>query len=51
MDPVNFELKEGAKPVCSCPYTVPMVHKIINKKEIEQLDKKEFLNGQIVGRS
>ena len=40
MDPVNFELKEGAKPVCSFPYTVPMAHKISIKKEIEKLDKK-----------
>ena len=26
-DPVDFELKESEKPICSIPYPVPKVHK------------------------
>ena len=36
-DPVEFELKEDAKPICSRPYPVPKVHEEIFKKEVERL--------------
>ena len=29
IDPVNFELKEDAKPICSRPYSVPKLHEEI----------------------
>ena len=31
-DPVDFELKDNAEPICSRPYTVTKVHKEILKK-------------------
>ena len=36
-DPLDFELKEDAKPICSRPYTVPKLHKEMLKKEVERL--------------
>ena len=36
-DLVDFELKEGAKPVCSRPYPVPKVHEESFKIEVECL--------------
>ena len=30
--PVNLELKDDAEPVCSHPYIVPTVHKVISRK-------------------
>ena len=35
--PVDLELKDKAKPVCSRPYTVPRVHKAMLKKEFKRL--------------
>ena len=42
-DPVNFELKEDAKQICSRTYPVPKVHGEMFKKEVEIL----FLIGVI----
>ena len=36
-DPVEFELKEDAKPICSRPYPVLKVHEKMSKKEVERL--------------
>ena len=36
-DPVDFELKEDARPVCSRPYPVPKLHAEISKKDVERL--------------
>ena len=36
-DPVDFELKEGVKPICSRPYPVAKVHEEMFKKEVEHL--------------
>ena len=36
-DLVEFELREGAKPICSRPYPVPKVHEGIFKNEVEFL--------------
>ena len=36
-DPVDFQLREDAKPICSIPYPVLKVHKEISKKEVESL--------------
>ena len=30
-DPVDFELQENVKPICSIPYPVPKVHKEFKK--------------------
>ena len=35
--PVHFELKYGAKPICSRPYPVPKVHEKVFEKEVEIL--------------
>ena len=35
--PVDFELKEYAKPVCLRPYPVPKVHEEMFKNEVEHL--------------
>ena len=35
--PVDFELKEDAKPICLQPYLVSKVHEEIFKKEVERL--------------
>ena len=35
--PVDLELKENAKSVCSRPYPVPKVHKMMFKKEVKIL--------------
>ena len=37
IDPVDFELKEDAKPIFLCPHPVLNVHKEMFKKEIEHL--------------
>ena len=37
IDPLDFELKQNAKPICSQPYPVPKVHEEIFKKEVERL--------------
>ena len=34
---VDLELKEEAKPICSCPYPVPKVHKSMFRKKVEIL--------------
>ena len=36
-DPVDFGLKEDAKPICLRPYPVPKVHEEIFKKEVERI--------------
>ena len=36
-DPVHFELKENANPICLQPYPVTNVHEEIFKKEVERL--------------
>ena len=36
-DPVDFESKEDANPICLIPYSVPKVHEEIFKKEFERL--------------
>ena len=35
--PVDFELKDHAKPVCSRPYPVPKVHIAMFRKKVERL--------------
>ena len=35
--PVELELNDDAKPVCSRPYAVPKLHEMIFKKEVERL--------------
>ena len=37
IDPLDFELKEDAKPICSRPYPIPKVHEEMFKKEVERL--------------
>ena len=37
IDPVDFELKEDAKPICSRLYPVPKINKEIFKNEVERL--------------
>ena len=37
MDPVDFELKDDAKPICLRPYPVPKVHEEMFKKEVGSL--------------
>ena len=37
IDPVDFELKEDAKPICSRPYPVPKLHEEMFKKEVGSL--------------
>ena len=37
IDPVDFELKEDTKPICSRPYPVPKVHEEMFKMEVESL--------------
>ena len=41
--PIEFELKEDAKPICSRPYPVPKVHEKISKKYFERLVLPVFL--------
>ena len=36
-DPVDFEVKEYVKPICSRPYPVPKVHEEMFKKEVERV--------------
>ena len=36
-DPINFELKENTKPMCSRPYKVPKVQEEMFKKEVKSL--------------
>ena len=36
-NPIYLELKDDDKPVCSRPYPVPMVHKVIFRKESERI--------------
>ena len=35
--PVNLELKYKEKSVCSGPYLLPKVHKVMFRKEVERL--------------
>ena len=35
--PVDFELKEDAKPICLLPYPLPKLHEEMLKKEVEHL--------------
>ena len=42
-DPVDFELKEEAKPILSRPYPVQKVHEEMFKKEVERLVLVGFL--------
>ena len=37
--PVDLELKDDTKPVCSRPYPVPRVHTTMFKKEVERIVK------------
>ena len=41
--PLGFELREYAKPICSIPYPVPKVHKIIFQNELDNLVHLGFL--------
>ena len=43
IDPVDFELNEDTKPICSQPYPVPKAHKEMLKQEIERLVLLGFL--------
>ena len=36
-NPVDFELKDNVKPICSRPYLVPKVHKEMFQNEVEHL--------------
>ena len=35
--PVDLELKDDTKPMCVWPYTVPMLHKAMFRKEVKIL--------------
>ena len=35
--PVDFDLKENLKPICSRPFPEPKLHKEMLKKEVERL--------------
>ena len=35
--PVDFDLKENLKPICSRPFPEPTLHKEMFKKEVERL--------------
>ena len=43
-DPVDFELKEDAKPICLRPYPVPKLHEEMFIKEVERLIQLVIIN-------
>ena len=46
-DPVNFKLKEGAKPFQLAPFSVPKIHEDTLKKEIQRLCDLGVLKPQV----